>query len=88
MIVRIYEPSAKFGIETIEYHDYECDDWQLHSGVLQLMRFKANDLHIPLTSIKLFEQLGKKIMMPARQTPTDSQMGLFEHSGIAAGDLG
>lgn len=58
MIIRVYEPCTKFGTETVEYHDFACNKYQVYQGILHLMRFGANDLFIPLASMKLFEEIA------------------------------
>lgn len=57
MILRVYEPCAKFGTETTEYNDYICDTYQVYQGVLHIMRYLAGDLYLPLANLKLFHQL-------------------------------
>lgn len=67
MILRLFEHAAKFDCEgTLEYFDIKCDSYQVTNGVLHIMRFKAQDVFIPLSSIKMFKQMGPKtIFMPA-----------------------
>lgn len=72
MILRVYEPYAKFGEETVAYHDFKCDDYQMYDGVLRLFRFKGNDLFIPLTSVKIFEERDE-VVEPTKQL-TDSDL--------------
>lgn len=57
MIIRIFEPTTKFGDLTLEYHDFTCDIYQIANGVLHLMTLHEEAVLIPLTSIKLFKQL-------------------------------
>lgn len=85
MILRVYEPSAKFGLETTEYHDYVCNKYQIYNGILHVMRFNAHDLYIPLSSIKLFQDLPEPVeplpaKLPAKLTDSMLEEVLVENN--------
>lgn len=75
MIIRVYDTSAKFGEETLDYHDFECDTYEVDASVLRLMRFQGNDLYIPLASIKLFKKISGSYLDDIRAQDVAPQMG-------------
>jgi hypothetical protein len=59
VILRLFENTAKFDCEgSLEYHDMECNNYQIYQGVLHIMRYSGQDVYVPLTSLKMFKQLS------------------------------